>query len=181
MILVNIVINRTVVIDDNPVSGLFDRSLSWLSFLLSSCSIFLPITLISRVAFTSEPSVDDAVIVALPSVIAVTIPSWFMVATFSLLLVHFITGFVASLGVIFASRTRYPPAITSFLPSILIFSTKILVWWSWDYFKCIFSSNIFISESYFICSSCCGSNYTINCIFIVIFCYCKFICYILII
>ena len=118
-------ISKAVVIDVKPVSGLFSMSsLLLFSSSFGSFSTFLPITLISIVPFTFEPSVAVAVIVAVPSFIALTIPSWSTVATLVSLLDQVNTLFVASFGLTVASNTRNPPAITSFLPSIVIFSTK---------------------------------------------------------
>ena len=118
-------ISKAVVIDVKPVSGLFSMSsLLLFSSSFGSFSTFLPITLISIVPFTFEPSVAVAVIVAVPSFIALTIPSWSTVATFLSLLDQVNTLFVASFGLTVASNIRNPPAITSFLPSIVIFSTK---------------------------------------------------------
>ena len=118
-------ISKAVVIDVKPVSGLFSGSSFVSSFTsLLICSTFLPITLILIVPFTFEPSVASAVIVAVPSFTALTIPSWSTVATFLSLLYQVNILFVASFGLTVASNTRNPPAITSFLPSIVIFSTK---------------------------------------------------------
>ena len=118
-------ISKAVVIDVKPVSGLFSMSsLLLFSSSFGSFSTFLPITLISIVPFTFEPSVAVAVIVAVPSFIALTIPSWSTVATLVSLLDQVNTLFVASFGLTVASNIRNPPAITSFLPSIVIFSTK---------------------------------------------------------
>ena len=118
-------ISKAVVIDVKPVSGLFSMSsLLLFSSSFGSFSTFLPITLISIVPFTFEPSVAVAVIVAVPSFIALTIPSWSTVATFISLLDHVKTLFVASFGVTVASSTKYPPATASVLPLIVIFSIK---------------------------------------------------------
>lgn len=124
-------ISKAVVIDVKPVSGLFLVS-SLLLFLSSFgslfvCSTFLPSTLILSVPFTFEPSVASAVIVAVPSFTALTIPSSSTVATFLSLLDQVKTLFVASFGVTVASNTKYPPATTSVLPLIVIFQPKHLM------------------------------------------------------
>ena len=66
-------------------------------------------TVTSQVALTPLPSAVVAVMVALPAPTAFTLPFWFTVATFSLLLLHFTALLVASSGFTVAARVSLPP------------------------------------------------------------------------
>ena len=70
------------------------------------------ITRILQVAYSPLPSVAFALIVHVPSFLAVTLPRLFTVATFLLLLVHFTILFVAPLDETVAFNCIFFPTVS---------------------------------------------------------------------
>ncbi len=99
------------------------------------------VTVISLLAVTPLPSFAAAVIVVVPGFNTFTVPSWFMVATCLLLLLHVTLLSVALSGLTLALSLRLPPNCTSKLPVSLFISID---------FTGTTALLIFISNSFFV-------------------------------